>query len=93
MTLKEAQARIAELEQQVADLTAELEYYKSKPQAGRRVHDETWQKSFDLWVDLHEAGRTLVEVMDATGMSRRTYYRYKAYYEQLQQMPQDKEDK
>ena len=83
MTLEQALARIVELEKENSILKAELEDYKSRKQAGRPKHNEQWQESFQDWVLLHENGHTITEIMEQTNISRRTYYRYKAYYEQL----------
>lgn len=83
MNLEQALARIDELELEVSQLKAELKKYENKSLGGRHKHDEKWQANFDLWVKEFEGGNTMIEIMNKTGMSRRTYYRYKAYYEEL----------
>ncbi len=81
MNLEQALNRIEELELEVASLKAELKKYENKSLGGRKKHDDKWQSNYDQWVKLYEAGETVAEIMDATGMSRRTFYRYRAYYE------------
>ena len=74
MELWEALQRIKELEQENSELRNELEKYKP--------HDEKWMSAYLVWKDLYEQGETIVEIMEKTEISRRTYYRYKAYYEE-----------
>lgn len=85
MTLQEAEIRIKELESEVSQLKEELAKYEGKKLAGRQAHDSKWQESFDFWVQLHENGKTQIEISNEMEISRRTYYRYKAYYESLKQ--------
>lgn len=83
MTIAEAKKRIEELEKENAQLKAELAKYDGKKPAGRRVHDEKWTANYDMWASLYEEGHSIVEIMDKTGFSRRTCYRYKEYYDKL----------
>ncbi len=83
MNLDQALKRIEELEKEVDSLKFELKKYENKSLGGRHKHDEKWQAAYDKWVLLHEDGHNLNEVMEKTGISRRTYYRYKAYYDAL----------
>lgn len=83
MNLEQALNRIEELEEEVASLKAELKKYENKSLGGRKKHDDKWQSNYDQWVKLYEDGETVAAIMDATGMSRRTFYRYRAYYEGL----------
>lgn len=82
MELWEALQRIKELEQENSELRNELEKYKQYKTQGRKPHDEKWMSAYLVWKDLYEQGDTIVEIMEKTEISRRTYYRYKAYYEE-----------
>ncbi len=83
MTITEAKQRIEELEKENMELKAELAKYAGKKPAGRRVHNEKWTANYDLWVSLYEGGHSIMEIIDETGFSRRTCYRYKEFYETL----------
>ena len=83
MTLEDALKRIAELEEENAKLREELEFYKSKKYAGRQKHDERWMKSYNDFVIQYENGLTIMEIVEQGAISRRTAYRYKAYYDGL----------
>ncbi|WP_026489555.1 hypothetical protein [Butyrivibrio sp. XBB1001] len=85
-TFEDALKRIAELEEENAKLREELEYYKSKKFAGRQKHDEHWMKSYNDFVTQYEGGMTIMEIVAKGAISRRTAYRYKAYYEELKKM-------
>lgn len=84
MELREALKRIEYLEKENKDLRLQLEQYKNRKSAGRKKHDEKWKASYDAWEKLFEAGLSAVEIMKQSEISRRTYYRYKAYYEQIE---------
>ncbi len=81
MNLEQALKRIEELEAEVESLKVELKKYENKSLGGRHKHDEKWQQNFEEWSALYEKGSSITEIMSSTGMSRRTYYRYKAYYD------------
>ena len=83
MTLKEAKNRIHELEQEVAVLKAENEELRSRSPAGRRKHDEKWMASYGDFVAQYENGKTVMEIVDQGSISRRTAYRYLAYYREF----------
>lgn len=85
MELREALKRIEYLEKENRGLRLQLEQYKNRKNAGRKKHDEKWKASYDAWEKLFEAGFPAVEIMRQSEISRRTYYRYKAYYEQIGQ--------
>ncbi len=85
-TLEDAIKRISELEEENANLKEELKYYKSKKFAGRQKHDERWMKSYNDFVIQYEGGMTIMEIVNQGAISRRTAYRYKAYYEELKKM-------
>lgn len=49
----------------------------------KKKHDEKWMASFWDWAVLYESGMTIMEIVEKSEISRRTCYRYKAYYEEL----------
>lgn len=49
--------------------------------AGRKPADEKWVASFNRFSALYEARKTMQEIMDETGMSRATYFRYKKLHD------------
>jgi response regulator of citrate/malate metabolism len=79
-TLKETLEYIAKLEEENAQLRKEIEFYKSKNSAGRKKHDDTWMTSYKDFVTKYESGLTIMEIVEQGEISRRTAYRYKAYY-------------
>lgn len=81
MTLKEAQSEIERLNSLLEEKETELAELRKRKPAGRRVHDETWQASYDGWVKLYESGMKIMDIVETTDYSRRTCYRYKTYYE------------
>lgn len=83
MNIEDALKRIEELEAEVDSLKTKLKKYENKSLGGRHKHDKKWQQIFEEWSDLYEKGTPICEIMSSTGMSRRTYYRYKAYYDGL----------
>ncbi len=83
MTLKEAKNKIHELEQELAALKAENEELRGRSPAGRRKHDEKWMASYNDFVAQYESGKTVMEIVDEGSISRRTAYRYLAYYREL----------
>ena len=82
-TLEEALKRIAELEDENAKLKAELESYRGRKFAGRQKHDAIWRESYNDFVIKFEGGMTIMEIVAEGRISRRTAYRYKAYYDEL----------
>ena len=82
-TLEEALEYISELEAENKALREELEYYRAMKPAGRKKHDATWTASYNDFVVKYEDGMTIMEIVDQGDISRRTAYRYKAYYEAL----------
>jgi len=83
ITLEEALNRIAELELENKTLREEIERYKNITPAGRRKHDETWMASYNDFVVKYEAGMSIMEIVNLGAISRRTAYRYKAYYDEI----------
>ena len=84
-TLEEALKRISELEAENANLKAELEEYRGRKFAGRQKHDAAWTQSYNDFAVKFESGMTIMEIVAEGKISRRTAYRYKAYYDALRQ--------
>jgi len=82
-TLEEALNLIAELKAENKALREELEYYKSRKPSGRKKHDETWMASYNDFAVKYESGMSIMEIVNQGAISRRTAYRYKAYYDML----------
>ena len=84
MTLEYALQRIAELETENSRLKEEIEYYKNKKTSGRQKHNAKWMSIYNDFVACHEQGMTMVEIAKRNGISERSIYRYKEYYDELQ---------
>ena len=82
-TFEEALERIKELEAENEKLKAELEDYKSRKNSGRKKHNEAWTASYNDFAVKYENGMTIMEIVAEGKISRRTAYRYKAYYDEL----------
>ncbi len=82
-TLEAALKKIAELEAENARLREELEYFKKRKASGRQKHNAKWMEIYNDFVDCHEKGMTMVEIAARNGISERSVYRYKAYYDEL----------
>ena len=82
-TLEEALQCIKTLKIENEHLRAELDMYKNRSTGGRKKHDKTWMASYQKFADKYEKGMTIMEIVDQGEISRRTAYRYKAYYEEL----------
>ena len=82
-TLEEALNLITELKAENKALREELEYYKSRKPSGRKKHDETWMASYNDFAVKYESGMSIMEIVNQGAISRRTAYRYKAYYDML----------
>lgn len=80
MTLEQALKRIDELEQENACLKEELANIKTR---GRQAHDAKWTASYNDFVTKYEDGMTISEIVADSTISRRTAYRYLAYYKSL----------
>ena len=83
MTLEEALKRIKELEKEVAALKAENEELRNRNFGGRKKHDEAWMAAYNDFIMKYEGGKTLMEIVAEGKVSRRTAYRYLAYYKEL----------
>ncbi len=82
--LDKALERIKELEKEVAELKSENEKLRSRNFGGRKKHDEAWMSAYNDFVLKYESGKTIVEIVAEGDVSRRTAYRYLAYYRELQ---------
>lgn len=82
-TLEDALKYITKLEIENNVLRQELEKYRKRKPVGRKKHDETWIASYNNFADKYETGMTIMEIVNQGEISRRTAYRYKAYYEEL----------
>lgn len=89
-TLEDALARIEELENENKKLRAELEVYKKRNTGGRKKHDAAWNVSYKDFIIKYEKGMSIMEIVAEGNISRRTAYRYKAYYEELRERQDDK---
>ena len=83
--LEEALDYISELEAENLALREELEQFRSRKRSGRKKHDEAWMASYNNFVIKYESGMSITEIVKQGEISRRTAYRYKAYYDQLAQ--------
>lgn len=81
-TLEEALTKIIELEKENEELKAEIAVLKSRNFGGRKKHDGTWLESYQNFVSKYESGMTIMEIVNNGEISRRTAYRYKAYYDE-----------
>ena len=81
--LEEALIYISELEVENKALREELEQFKKIKPAGRKKHDATWMASYNDFVVKYESGMTIMEIVNQGEISRRTAYRYKAYYDEI----------
>ena len=85
-TLEEALQYILQLESENKALREEVERYRSIKPAGRKKHDETWMASYNDFVVKYESGMTIMEIVNKSEISRRTAYRYKAYYDEMKKL-------
>ena len=85
-TLEDALNRIKELETEVSELKAENEKLRNRNFGGRKKHDEAWMTAYNDFIFKYENGMTLMEIVAEGDVSRRTAYRYLAYYKELQKM-------
>ena len=93
MTLAEALIRIEELERENEELriqnkvlSKELEVYRAKNVGGRKKHDATWTESYNDFAIKYGEGMTIMEIVDESNISRRTAYRYKAFYDEVMRL-------
>ena len=91
--LEEALKYIAKLEAENESLRNELQHFKSRKCSGRKKHDETWTSSYNDFVVKYEAGMSIMDIVAMGDVSRRTAYRYKAYYDDLRKNISAEENK
>ena len=89
ITLEQALERISKLESENKALREELERYRNITPAGRRKHDKIWMASYNDFVVKYESGMTIMEIVNQGEISRRTAYRYKAYYDEIRNKKMD----
>ena len=82
-TLEDALTYISQLEAENKALRKELEHFRSRKPSGRKKHDESWTASYNDFVVKYENGMTIMEIVNQGEISRRTAYRYKAYYDAI----------
>lgn len=85
-TLDAALKRIGELEKENASLKNELAYYKNRKTSGRQKHNAKWLAIYNDFIICHENGMTLAEIAKRNGISERSVYRYKAYYDEMRKV-------
>lgn len=88
-TLKDALARIEELEKEISELKAENEKLRNRNFGGRKKHDDAWMAAYNDFIIKYEDGMTIAEIVAEGDISRRTAYRYLAYYKELQKLAED----
>ena len=86
LTLEEAMKKIEKLEKENAYLREELEAARNRKMSGRKKHNEKWMKAYNDFVTCFENGMSIVEIAKRQNVSVRTIYRYKEYYDKLQEM-------
>lgn len=91
-TLEEALMLIEELEKQNAELRLENEKLRSRNFGGRKKHDDAWMSSYNDFILRYEEGETVKEIVAEGIVSRRTAYRYLAYYRGLRDMYESNSD-
>ncbi len=84
-TLEEALKKIEKLEKENADLKEELEYFKKRKASGRQKHNAKWQAIYNDFVLCYENGMSLEEIAERNDISKRSAYRYKAYYLEMKE--------
>ena len=50
---------------------------------GRKKHNAAWKESYDNFAVKYAEGVSIMEIVAEGNISRRTAYRYKAYYDEL----------
>ena len=85
-TLEEALKCIEKLEKENAELKDELDYFRRRKASGRQKHNAKWMETYNNFVKCHESGMTNIEIAKLNGISERSVYRYKAYYDAMKKM-------
>ena len=82
-TLEEALQYISQLESENKALREEIEHYRNQWRSGRKKTDAAWTASYNDFVVKYESGMSIMEIVNQSEISRRTAYRYKAYYDEM----------
>ena len=88
-TLEAALERIEALEKENAGLKEELEYFKKRKASGRQKHNAKWTAIYNNVVECYENGMTIEEIAKRNNISKRSVYRYKAFYDGLNKSRQE----
>ncbi len=80
-TFDEALKYIKELESENRKLKEEIKILKERKKAGRKKHNEAWTASYKEFVNKYNRGMSVTEIVESSEFSRRTAYRYLAYYQ------------
>lgn len=83
MKLQEALSEIKRLQEVIDQKDKEIAELRMKKNAGRKKQNIKWQTSYEVWMKLYESGKSIIEIINDTSYSRRTCYRYKAYYDAI----------
>lgn len=83
ITFENMSKKIEELEKENKKLREELEYYRNRKVSGRQRHNAKWMAIYNDFVAGYESGMTMVEIARRNNVSERTVYRYKAYYDRI----------
>ena len=86
ITLEEALKKIEKLEKENAYLREELESARNRKMSGRKKHNDKWMHAYNDFVTCFENGMSIVDIAKKQNVSSRTIYRYKEYYDKLQEM-------
>ena len=68
-----------------AELREKLNDYQNRKLSGRQKHDEKWREAYNDFVVHYESGMSVVEIAERNNVSKRTVYRYKAYYNKMKE--------
>lgn len=86
MTLEEALRKIDTLGKENKLLKEKLVYYKNRKTSGRKKHNAKWMAQYEDFSAFYETRLALIEIADRLGISERTAYRLKKYYEELKEV-------
>ena len=86
ISLEEALKKIEKLEKENAYLREELEAARNRKMSGRKKHNEKWMNAYNDIATCFENGMSIVDIAKRQNVSQRTIYRYKEYYDKLQEM-------